>query len=165
MNRILQDNLSQAHDHMKVYADSKRSERTFEEGDWVFLKLEPNRLTSIAVQKNLKLSAKFYGPYQIVHKIEKVAYELKISQNSKIHLIFHVSHLKKKFEDKTFIAQDTPFCTDEGQIRMELLSILDRRIVKKGNVLPLKSSCSGLICLLEKPPRRLLSFEVPISQL
>ncbi|OIT36196.1 putative mitochondrial protein, partial [Nicotiana attenuata] len=102
-------------------------------GDWVFLKLQPYRQSSVAVRKNLKLSAKFYGPYQIVHKIEKVAYELKLPQNSKIHPIFHVSQLKKKVGDKTFVAQDPLFCTEEGQIRMEPQSILDRRIVKKGN--------------------------------
>ncbi|XP_019244393.1 PREDICTED: uncharacterized protein LOC109224260 [Nicotiana attenuata] len=133
LNRILQDNLSKAQNQMKLYADSKRSERTFEEGDWVFLKLQPYRQSTVAVQKNLKLLAKFYGPYQIVRKIGKVAYELKLPQNSKIHPIFHVSQLKKKVGDKTFVAQDPPFCTEEGPIRIEPLAILDRRMVKKGN--------------------------------
>lgn len=133
LNRILQDNLSKAQNRMKLYADSRRSERTFEAREWVFLKLQPYRQSSVAVWKNLKLLAKFYGPYQIVRKMGKVAYELKLPQNSKIHPIFHVSQLKKKVGDKTFVAQDPLFCTEEGQIRMEPLSILDRRMVKKGN--------------------------------
>ncbi|XP_019235960.1 PREDICTED: uncharacterized protein LOC109216270 [Nicotiana attenuata] len=119
INRILQDNLSKAQNQMKVYTDSKRSERNFEEWDWVFMKLQPYRQSSVAVRKNLKLSDKFYGSYQIMRKMGKVAYELKLPQNSKIHPIFHVSHIKKKVRDKTFVAQDPPFCTDDGQIRME----------------------------------------------
>jgi hypothetical protein len=37
--QILKDNLTMAHNRMKQQADQHRSERSFEVGDWVFLRL------------------------------------------------------------------------------------------------------------------------------
>jgi hypothetical protein len=39
--QILKDNLTMAHNHMKQEADQDRSERSFEAGDWLFLRLQP----------------------------------------------------------------------------------------------------------------------------
>ncbi|XP_017250689.1 uncharacterized protein LOC108221312 [Daucus carota subsp. sativus] len=36
----LQENLAKAQQRMKYYADQKRTERAFKQGDWVFLKLQ-----------------------------------------------------------------------------------------------------------------------------
>ncbi|KAH0662264.1 hypothetical protein KY284_027195 [Solanum tuberosum] len=49
---------------MKLYSDLHRTERVFQEGDLVFLKLQPYRQTSLALWKNLKLSCKCYGPFK-----------------------------------------------------------------------------------------------------
>jgi hypothetical protein len=39
--QILKDNLSMAQNHMKQQANQHCSERSFEVGDWVFLRLQP----------------------------------------------------------------------------------------------------------------------------
>lgn len=41
MDKMLKDNLIRAQNRMKHFADNRRSERKFEVGDWVFLKLQP----------------------------------------------------------------------------------------------------------------------------
>lgn len=84
---------------MKIFANCNRTEREFQVGQWVFLQLQPYRQTSLAMLRNLKLSPKFYGPYQILEKIGKVAYKLDLPMESQIHLVFHVSLLKKKLDD------------------------------------------------------------------
>lgn len=61
MAKVLKENLDKAQNRMKVNADKKRTEREFNVGDWVFLKLQPYRQTSVAVRKSLKPTSKFYG--------------------------------------------------------------------------------------------------------
>ena len=72
---------------MKLYADQKRSEREFKVGDWVYLRLQPYRQTSVELRSNTKLSANYYDPYQVMQKIGNVAYRLKLPEASKIHLV------------------------------------------------------------------------------
>lgn len=92
---ILKSNLVKAQHRMKQQADSHRTEREFQVGDWVYLKLQPYRQSSVTARSNYKLSAKFYGPYLITAKVGKVAYTLKLPDNSSINPTFHVSLLKK----------------------------------------------------------------------
>ncbi|KAL9447417.1 hypothetical protein AB3S75_014979 [Citrus x aurantiifolia] len=66
--RELRHNLSVARDRMKSQADQNRREVSFMVGDYVYLKLQPYRQTSMAFRRSMKLAPRFYGPYQIVEK-------------------------------------------------------------------------------------------------
>ncbi|XP_070028569.1 uncharacterized protein [Nicotiana sylvestris] len=125
--------LSHLYDAPRQYADRRRSERIFEVGDKVFLKLQLYRQMSVAIRRNLKLVAKFYRPFEIIRRIGQVAYELQLPSGSKIHPIFHVSQLKKVVCGQVAVLKEPPHCTDEGQILTEPFVILERRMVKKGN--------------------------------
>lgn len=57
---------------MKKYADLKRTERTFNVGDMVYLKFQLYRQATLGVRHNLKLTTKFYGLYLILEKIVKL---------------------------------------------------------------------------------------------
>jgi len=76
--------------------DQHHQEKEFNVGDWIYLHLQPYRQMSVTVRKNLKLSPRFYGPYQILDRIGAVSYKLNLPSRSKIHPIFHVSLLKKQ---------------------------------------------------------------------
>ncbi|KAL2230686.1 UNVERIFIED_CONTAM: Transposon Ty3-G Gag-Pol polyprotein [Sesamum indicum] len=131
--QMLKENLQLAQHRMKIYADRKRTEREFQVGDEVFLKLQPHKQTSVALRKRLKLSAKYYGPYKIVEKVSKVAYKLELPPGSKIHPVFHVSLLKRKIGSKYFPSNQLPEFEDET-FKIYPAAILARRMIPRNNV-------------------------------
>jgi ribosomal protein L21E len=90
---LIKSNLTKAHDRIKIQADKSRTEREFQVGDEVLLKLQPYTQSSMANKPYPKISLKFYGPYKILTKVGKVAYK-ELPQDNLIHPIFHVSQLK-----------------------------------------------------------------------
>ena len=74
VQNLLPQHLNRARQIMKEQADEKRSFRVFEEGDKVFLKLQPYVQSSVAPRANHKLAFKFYGPFEVVERVGEVAY-------------------------------------------------------------------------------------------
>jgi hypothetical protein len=61
----------------------------------VYVKLQPHIQQSVNRRSNHKLSFKYFGPYLILQTIGKVAYKLQLLASSQIHVVLHVSQLKK----------------------------------------------------------------------
>jgi hypothetical protein len=83
------------------------------------------------MRKNLKLSLRFYGPFQILKKIGLVAYKLNLPSQSLIHPVFHVSCLKQKLGHQAKPLSTLPPTDKHGEIRPELENIVNQRMVKK----------------------------------
>jgi hypothetical protein len=73
MVQLLQQRLLRAQQCQKMQVDKHRSERSFEVGDSVYLKLQPYVQSSIATRASHKLSFLYFGPYQIIAKVGAVA--------------------------------------------------------------------------------------------
>ena len=88
-------NLQKAQNRMKQQADQHRSERVFEQGDWVYVKLQPYRQHSLRSTSCQKLSPRYFGLFQIITKVGSVAYTRQLPTDARIHPTFHVSLLKR----------------------------------------------------------------------
>lgn len=126
-------NLELARDRMKTYAVRQRTEWEFSVGDMVYLKMQPYRETALGLRKSLKLASKFYGPYRVLQLIGKVACKLLLPAGIGIHPVFHVSQLKKHVGDRALPNPSLPLVDAEGRIKIELVAILQRRLVPRRN--------------------------------
>jgi hypothetical protein len=127
--QLLKENLTMAQNHMKQQAYQHRGERSFEVGDWVFLRLQPYKNMSLKQsKKDNKLSPKYYGNYKVFQKIGTMAYKLELSASSRVHLVFHISFLKKVRGDKIPVQTIFPELDEEEKNILDLEAITDTRI-------------------------------------
>lgn len=132
--RTLKDHIHQAQNQQKIYADHNRTERSFEVGDLVFLRLQPYKQSTLKSSGVEKLQRRFYGPYPISRKVGEVAYELELPLGSRIHNVFHVSRLKKAVGQQISPCKELPPLDDEGKLTLEpeaLLDVRERRVKRK----------------------------------
>jgi hypothetical protein len=81
----------------------------------------------------LKLSPYFYGLFQVLYKIGEVAYKLDLPMDSKIHLVFHVSCVKKQVGQRCVLLPSLPPVDSHGEIQPEPEKILQRQVQKVNN--------------------------------
>jgi hypothetical protein len=130
---LLRQNIKQAQQRMKKYADLKHTERELEIGQQVYLRLQPYRQTSISHRRALKLAPRFYGPFFITRRVGKVAYELDLPPEARIHPIFHVSQLKPRLGSASVALPKLPPVDANGVLPPEPAEVLDRRSRPKDN--------------------------------
>ena len=72
----LKAHLIAAQEKMKFQVDKHRQDRSFDVGDWVYLRLQPYRQNTLAYKGKWKSSPRFFGPFQILQKVGTVSYKL-----------------------------------------------------------------------------------------
>jgi hypothetical protein len=111
--------------HMKQQVDQRRFKWIFQEGDQVFLRLQPYKKTSFKSHGHHKLAPKFWAPYQIIKRIGLVAYKLALPATSKIHSVFHVFYLKKVVGHNCRVQTILSELDEEGSIWLQPKSVLN----------------------------------------
>ena len=125
--RVLKENIQQAQNKKKLYADQHQIECNFEVGDMVYLRLQLYRQSSLKKNGAEKLKPRFYGPYKVIHKVGEVAYEIELLEGSWVHNMFHVSRLKKAIRQRVVPSAELPPLDEEGKLILIPEAILDIR--------------------------------------
>nr|GEY72021.1 putative reverse transcriptase domain-containing protein [Tanacetum cinerariifolium] len=93
------DRLKAVRDRHKSYTDNRRKSLKFQVGDHVMLTVSPWKGV-VRFRKKVKLAPRFVGPFEILERIDHVAYRLRLPKElSSVHDTFHVSNLKKCLAD------------------------------------------------------------------
>jgi hypothetical protein len=126
--------IKEAQDRKKSYADAHRTDRSYEVGDQVFIRIRANKST-IRFGKRTNLSPLFIGPFRIQEKIGPVAYHLVLPPHlHKTHNVFHVSVLHHYVVDESHKLNWKELqVSDMGTLTVELLRILDHRVQQLRN--------------------------------
>ena len=68
---------------MKQQVYQHHNERSFDVGDWVFLRLQPYKQMCLEkVIKDNKLTQKYYGSYKVLENIGTMTYKLELRTSS-----------------------------------------------------------------------------------
>ena len=106
----------------------RRRPLEFEVGDHVFLKVTPKRGV-VRFCKHEKLLPRFVGPFEILERMDTVAYWLVLPPSmSGVHEVFHVSMLRKYAPDPAHVVDWGQIEVDtDGTLEEGLVCILDSR--------------------------------------
>ena len=132
--KVIREMLKTAQSRQKSYSDVRKRDLEFEVNDWVYLKVTPMKGV-VCFGKNGKLSPRYVGPYRIVKRVGKVVYELELPfEMSMVHLVFHVSMLRKCIGDPSSIVPLEVVNVEENLTYEEVpVEILDRQVKRLRN--------------------------------
>ena len=120
--------IHRAKDRQKKYADERRRDLQFQIGQLVRLNLQHLSLPGCP---SWKLSPPFSQPLRITRVISPLAYQLELPVASKIHPVFHVSHLRPFRDpasiDPTRARRSPPPVVTDGDDHYEVERILRHR--------------------------------------
>ncbi|KAL6496605.1 hypothetical protein OROGR_029863 [Orobanche gracilis] len=122
--------LQRAQQRMIHQANKHRFDIEFKEGDKVYLKLRSYRQLSVRKSTFHKLAPKYYGPFTVIKKVGKVAYELDLPSESRIHRVFHVSLLRPCI-GKPPPSGPLPDSTEDGDLVTAPSEVIDCRVISR----------------------------------
>ena len=132
--KLIQQRLKTAQSRQKSYADVRRRDREYEVGEHVFVKV-----TSMYVQTRFgvkgKLAPRYVGPYEIIEKINPVAYQVTLPPEMEhMHNVFHISMLRDYLRDPFHVIEPTRVVLSDDYTYEEWpIQIVNRRIKKLRN--------------------------------
>ena len=133
--QLIRDRPKTAQSHQKSYADVRRRELDFQVDDSVFLKVLPIK-GLMRFEKKGKHSPRYVGPYKILKKVGKVAYELELpAELALVHAVFHILLLKKCVGDPVYVVPLESVSVKDSlcyeDVPIEILDHYVRRLTNK----------------------------------
>ena len=102
--QVIKEHLQTAQSRQKSYADLRRRKLKFQVGDHVFLKISPIKGVMRFGFRG-KLSPHFVGPFEVLERMDKVAYRLALPPSlSGVLNVFNVSMLRKYIPNPSHVS-------------------------------------------------------------
>lgn len=124
------ENLIQAQEHARKYADRYRQECHFERGDKVWLSTQ--NLSRGDMPGVRKLDQEWVGPFLITEKVGTVSYRLGIPHDWRIHDVFHISLLKPYLESTEYTDRMVPVATRYSPSEETKWYVIDKLVAVEG---------------------------------
>ena len=132
--RRIREHIKVAQSRQKSYADKRRRPLKFQVGDKFFPKVSPTKAIKRFKVRG-KLSPRYIGPYEIIKKLNSIAYCLDLLvELEHVHNVFHISQLRKYTADpnNTIVSEPIEITTDLVH-EEQPIQILDRSIKQSRN--------------------------------
>ncbi|XP_070023428.1 uncharacterized protein [Nicotiana sylvestris] len=101
--KLIQDRLRMAQSRQKSYTDQKLRDIFYMVREKVLLKVSPMK-GIMRFGKKDKLSPRYIRPFEVLQRIAEVAYKLALPPSMlNVHLVFHVSLLRKYVGDPSHV--------------------------------------------------------------
>jgi hypothetical protein len=125
---LIRQRLTEAQNRQKSYADHRRRDLEFTNGDKVFLKVAPMKGVT-RFGKRGKLNPRYIGPYEILDRVGPLAYRLALPPHlSGVHNVFHVSTLRKYVADPSHVLEAETIPLRENLSYEEIpMKIIDKK--------------------------------------
>ncbi|XP_057994969.1 uncharacterized protein LOC131175273 [Hevea brasiliensis] len=129
MVSLIRERLKTAFSKQKSYPDPRRKDVEFVVGDYIFLKVSPMKGV-MRFEKKGKLAPQYIGPFEITDRVRAVAYRLELSPSlSYVHLMFHISMLRKYIPDLSHVLQpDTVDLNENLTFEEQPVAIVDYKM-------------------------------------
>jgi hypothetical protein len=120
---------------MKKFYDAHHLPKSFTVGDQVYLRLHKGY--SIPTVVNKKLSPQYAGPFEILERIGRLAYRLKLPPHWEVHPVISIAHLEPYHKDAFNRPRpdhpDTIFVEGDGDgyQSFEVERLIDKRVVTR----------------------------------
>lgn len=102
------------------------------------------------LQKKNKLSRRYFGPFQVLKRIGENAYKYDLRASSRIHLLSHFSY-SEVYRYTWPIGYSSWIVGSIFSLVLMAESILQQRVLHKGNGQLVQWLSSGLACLIQMP--------------